>query len=240
MTEQVKPLTSANGPLVWIDCEMTGLNPEKDKILEIAVLITDGDLNIVDKGIEYIIKTDKSLLDGCAFWFFSRKGRNSFYFSPSMDAWCTKQHGDSGLTKACIESPHTRESVSQSVLTYIKNWIPEQRTACLAGNSVHADRSFLVKEMPEVIDWLHYRIVGEIEHFSSFLGTDLLNANQPMQMCLQSRNAYVGGTRHHPREYRNTRAIIGVLVFDPLGATQSKYISIQRFIRHKRINTRYA
>ncbi|THU78921.1 ribonuclease H-like protein [Dendrothele bispora CBS 962.96] len=139
MAQPVKPLTSSSGPLVWIDCEMTGLNPEKDKILEIAVLITDGDLNIVDEGIEYIVKTEKTLLDG-------------------MDSWCTKQHGESGLTKACLESPYTRDYVSQAVFAYIKKWVPEQRTACLAGNSVHADRSFLVKEMPEVIDWLHYRI----------------------------------------------------------------------------------
>lgn len=63
----------------------------------------------------------------------------------------------SGLTQACMTSPHTREHVSKIVLEYIKKWVPQRRTAVLAGNSVHADRSFLVEEMPEVIDWLHYR-----------------------------------------------------------------------------------
>ncbi|KAF5311256.1 hypothetical protein D9758_018338 [Tetrapyrgos nigripes] len=161
MSYRTQPMNFHDGPLVWIDCEMTGLNPDKDKILEIAVLITDGDLNIVDDGVEYIIKTDKIYLDG-------------------MDAWCTKQHGESGLTEACLKSPHTKDYVSQAVLSYIKKWIPEQRTACLAGNSVHADRSFLVKEMPEVIDWLHYRIVGEIQHFIHVgpIGTArIVNAN---------------------------------------------------------------
>ncbi|KAF5354862.1 hypothetical protein D9756_005441 [Leucocoprinus leucothites] len=70
----VKPLDFYAGPLVWIDCEMTGLDPRKDKILEIAVLITNGNLELVDDGIQYIIKTEKEVLDG-------------------MDGWCTNQHG---------------------------------------------------------------------------------------------------------------------------------------------------
>ncbi|KAG1903252.1 ribonuclease H-like domain-containing protein [Suillus fuscotomentosus] len=135
------PLDFSSGPMVWIDCEMTGLDPRRDKILEIAVLITNGDLELVDEqGIQFVIRTDEALLN-------------------SMDEWCRVQHGKSGLTQACMTSPHTREHVSKAVLEYIKKWVPQRRTAVLAGNSVHADRSFLVEEMPEVIDWLHYRIV---------------------------------------------------------------------------------
>lgn len=135
------PLDFSSGPMVWIDCEMTGLDPRKDKILEIAVLITNGNLELVDEqGIQFVIKTDKAVLN-------------------SMDEWCKTQHGKSGLTQACMTSPHTREYVSKAILEYIKKWVPKKRTAVLAGNSVHADRSFLVEEMPEVIDWLHYRIV---------------------------------------------------------------------------------
>jgi len=128
------------GPLVWIDCEMTGLNPRKDKILEIAVIITNGNLEIVDDGIQFVIKTAKEDLDG-------------------MDEWCTKHHGSSGLTQACLNSPYSSAFVSQAILSYIKKWIPYPRIGVLAGNSVHADRSFLVEEMPELLDWLHYRIV---------------------------------------------------------------------------------
>ncbi|KAF9073579.1 ribonuclease H-like domain-containing protein [Rhodocollybia butyracea] len=117
------------GPLVWIDCEMR---------LEIAVLITNGNLETVDEGIEYVIKTEKHVLD-------------------QMDEWCTNQHGNSGLTNSCLNSPHTHKYVSQAVLAYVKRWVPNPRTAVLAGNSVHADRSFLVNEMPELLDWLHYR-----------------------------------------------------------------------------------
>lgn len=140
MATPIQPLDFYDGPIVWIDCEMTGLNPRKDKILEIAVLITDGKLKIVDEGLEFVIKTEKSVLE-------------------RMDSWCTRQHGNSGLTQACLKSPHTTEDVSKAVLAYIKKWIPKQRVGVLAGNSVHADRSFLVEEMPGVIDWLHYRII---------------------------------------------------------------------------------
>lgn len=133
-------LSYGDGPMVWIDCEMTGLNPERDKILEIAVLITNGNLELVDDGIDFIIKTDKAALDG-------------------MDEWCTKQHGQSGLTQGCLTSTHSHKAVSEAVLSYIKKWIPHRRIGILAGNSVHADRAFLVKYMPEVVEWLHYRII---------------------------------------------------------------------------------
>jgi len=134
------PLNFNDGPLVWIDCEMTGLDPSKDRIIEIAVLITNGNLDIVDSGIEYVIQTDKTFLNG-------------------MDSWCTEQHGRSGLTQACLDSPHTPDFVADKVLEYIKKWVPSQQTGVLAGNSVHADRMFLAAQMPAVIDWLHYRIV---------------------------------------------------------------------------------
>ncbi|KAJ3838879.1 ribonuclease H-like domain-containing protein [Lentinula raphanica] len=143
----VRPLDAAAGPMVWIDCEMTGLNPEKDKILEIAVLITNGDLEIMDEGVSYVIRTEKQYLD-------------------QMDAWCTKQHGRSGLTQSCLSSPLTRDQVAKAVLDYVKKWVPYARTAVLAGNSVHADRSFLVKEMPELVDWLHYRCVNLLSPLS--------------------------------------------------------------------------
>jgi oligoribonuclease (3'-5' exoribonuclease) len=71
----------------------------------------------------------------------------------------TARGAQSGLTDACLKSPHAHDFVKQEVLNYIKDRIPQQRTGFLAGNSVYADRGFLVKEMPEVVDWLHYRWV---------------------------------------------------------------------------------
>ncbi|KAI0732557.1 ribonuclease H-like domain-containing protein [Fomitopsis betulina] len=140
MLDDPQPLSFASGPLVWIDCEMTGLDVQTDKILEIAVLITNGNLDLVDEGIEFVVRADKAVLD-------------------NMGEWCRKQHSLSGLTQECLESSHTTEEVEQKVLEYIKKWIPRQRAGVLAGNSVHADRAFLVQEMPKIIDHLHYRIV---------------------------------------------------------------------------------
>ncbi|KAJ3003532.1 hypothetical protein NUW54_g5247 [Trametes sanguinea] len=135
-----QPLDRAAGPLVWVDCEMTGLDPKTDKILEIAVLITNGNLDLVDEGISYIIRTDKEVLD-------------------KMGDWCRGTHGASGLTAACLESPYTKDFVQQQILSYIKKWIPKERVGVLAGNSVHMDRMFLAQEMPEILEHLHYRIV---------------------------------------------------------------------------------
>jgi len=74
-----------------------------------------------------------------------------------MNDWCIQHHKASGLTDACLKSKHTTVSVQEEILKYLKKWIPLRRTAMLAGNSVHADRVFLAKEMPEIVDWLHYR-----------------------------------------------------------------------------------
>lgn len=102
---------------------MTGLDIQNDRIIEIAVIVTDGHLNPVDEGVSWVIQTPKEVLD-------------------AMGEWCTEQHGKSGLTAACIESPHTYEQVTANVLAYIKKWIPERGAGLLAGSSVHADMRF--------------------------------------------------------------------------------------------------
>ncbi|KAK7191464.1 hypothetical protein DPSP01_002936 [Paraphaeosphaeria sporulosa] len=133
---------SSKDPLVWIDCEMTGLDPDKDTIMSLACFVTDHDLNMLDKdGYEAIIHHSKEDLD-------------------RMGEWCTKHHGDSGLTEACINSTTTAEQAAEGLLEYIKTHVPNTRSALLAGNSVHADKSFLVKQPYNVVtDYLHYRIL---------------------------------------------------------------------------------
>jgi len=134
-------LDARDGPLVWIDCEMTGLT-DADRIIEIACIVTDGTLNPVDDGVQYVIQTEKSVLD-------------------AMGPWCTKQHGESGLTALCLDSsiakPH--DHVRAAILAYVLDRVPVKGQACLAGNSIHADKVFLDREMPELTAHLSYRIV---------------------------------------------------------------------------------
>ena len=129
--------------LVWVDLEMTGLSMEKDKIIEVAVVLTDGQLKQIIPGPNLVIQQPKHLLDG-------------------MDAWCTKQHGKSGLTAAVLASTTSTKQAETAILDFVKQHVPEPRTAVLAGNSVHVDRMFLLQEMPCLLDHLHYRIVGII------------------------------------------------------------------------------
>ncbi|PKK79830.1 Rexo2 protein [Rhizophagus irregularis] len=131
---------SIKEPLVWIDCEMTGLDIKNDHIIEVAVLITDGDLNIIAEGPDFVIHQSKEVMDG-------------------MGDWCKKHHGESGLTSAVLDSNITTSEASNQIIEFLKKHIPKSKVAPLAGNSVHSDKVFLQKEMPEVIDYLHYRIV---------------------------------------------------------------------------------
>ncbi|KAK3310327.1 ribonuclease H-like domain-containing protein [Chaetomium strumarium] len=128
--------------LVWIDCEMTGLDPDTDSIIEIYCLITNGQLDLLDdSGWGTVIHQTPERM-------------------AMMDEWCTRVHGDSGLTAAVIESTVTPEQAADGLLAYVQKHIPEKGVALLAGNSVHADRAFLRKEpYRKVLDYLHYRIL---------------------------------------------------------------------------------
>ncbi|GBL48498.1 Phosphatidylinositol 3,4,5-trisphosphate-dependent Rac exchanger 2 protein [Candidozyma auris] len=129
-------------PLVWIDCEMTGLNVETDHIIEICCIITDGNLNVVDpEGYESTVYVPKRTLD-------------------NMNEWCVNQHGKSGLTSKVLANPQqTLRKVENELLEYIQKYIPEPRTSLLAGNSIHMDKFFMMKEFPRVIEHLHYRLM---------------------------------------------------------------------------------
>jgi oligoribonuclease len=121
--------------------QMTGLDPSTDSVLSLACFVTDAKLKKLEpNGFEVIIHHDQVRLD-------------------QMDAWCTKTHGESGLTAACIDSTTTAEQAVDGLLTYVKQLVPEKGTALLAGNSIHADKSFLVKPpYDQVINHLHYRL----------------------------------------------------------------------------------
>ncbi|KAK4078559.1 uncharacterized protein Triagg1_2890 [Trichoderma aggressivum f. europaeum] len=134
--------SAADDALVWIDCEMTGLNPDTEEILEIYCILTTGNLDIIDpEGFHAVIHWPASRLD-------------------QMDEWCTNTHGNSGLTAAVMASDTTPAQAAEGLYRYITKFIPKPRTALLAGNSVHADRAFLRREpYGRVMEHLHYRIM---------------------------------------------------------------------------------
>ncbi|KAE8452335.1 hypothetical protein EG329_001035 [Mollisiaceae sp. DMI_Dod_QoI] len=129
-------------PLVWIDCEMTGLDLENDVIIEIFCIITNGNLEMLDEeGWGVVIHQSKETMD-------------------KMDEWCTKTHGENGLTQAVLKSQTTPEQAASDLLSYIQKYVPEPRVALLAGNTVHADKAFLRKEpYKKVHDHFHHRIL---------------------------------------------------------------------------------
>ncbi|XP_042355343.1 small fragment nuclease [Plectropomus leopardus] len=125
--------------MVWVDLEMTGLDIEKDQIIEMACIITDSDLNILAEGPNLIINQPNELLDG-------------------MSEWCKEHHGKSGLTQAVKDSKITLEQAEYEFLSFVRQHTPPG-SCPLAGNSVHADKKFLDKYMPQFMYHLHYRII---------------------------------------------------------------------------------
>ncbi|KAF2871922.1 oligoribonuclease-like protein [Massariosphaeria phaeospora] len=178
---------ASEDPLVWIDCEMTGLDPETESIMSIACFVTDHNLNLADEdGYEVVIRHSKDDLD-------------------RMGEWCTKHHDESGLTQACLNSTTTPAEATEALLQYIKKNVPKAQSALLAGNSVHADRSFLVKApYNAVIEHLHYRIldVSSIKEAARrWAPVDVLN-KQPRKKMLHEARADILESIEEARFYR--------------------------------------
>jgi oligoribonuclease len=129
-----------NDRLVWIDCEMTGLDAGKDALIEIAALVTDGELRVLGEGVDVVIHADDAALN-------------------SMPEVVREMHAKSGLTEAARRSTVSIAEAEQQVLAYVRTWVPEVRSAPLAGNSVATDRAFLARDMVELDEHLHYRMV---------------------------------------------------------------------------------
>lgn len=119
---------------------MTGLDPLKDRILEVACILTDGDLGHMQKGPSLVLHCPKKELE-------------------EMGSWCREHHGKSGLTQACLRSCMTASDAEQRIIAFLKLNGVGAKEAVLAGNSVHMDKEFLRREMPELIEFLHYRIL---------------------------------------------------------------------------------
>ena len=125
--------------LIWIDLEMTGLNPDTDLIIEIATVITDKDLNILAKGPALAVHQSDAAL-------------------AAMDDWNQKHHGESGLIDRVKASTISDEEAERLTIEFLRKWVPE-RTSPMCGNTIGQDRRFLVKYMPKLEAYFHYRSI---------------------------------------------------------------------------------
>ena len=133
-------LIAVRDELVWIDCEMTGLDLKSDRLIEIAALVTDADLNILGEGIDVVIHAPEDSLTG-------------------MIEVVAQMHDKSGLTEEVRASTVDVPSAEQMVLDYIRGQVKQAKTAPLAGNSIATDRGFIARDMPVLDDFLHYRMI---------------------------------------------------------------------------------
>ncbi|RDL42997.1 oligoribonuclease [Marinomonas piezotolerans] len=123
--------------LIWIDLEMTGLEPDTDTIIEIATIVTDKDLNVLGEGPNLAIHQEKNVMD-------------------AMDEWCTQHHGASGLTDRVINSNISMSEAERQTIAFLEQFVPAGKSP-ICGNSVGQDRRFLYKYMPALEAYFHYR-----------------------------------------------------------------------------------
>lgn len=123
--------------LAWLDMEMTGLNPDTDRIIEVAMIITDSDLNVLAQSEVLVIHQPDSIID-------------------HMDKWNTTTHTRTGLVDKVKASMLTEAEAEEKLLAFISEWIPEKASP-MCGNSIHQDRRFMVRYMPQLEAYFHYR-----------------------------------------------------------------------------------
>jgi len=131
---------NANNELVWIDCEMTGLDLANDALVEVAVLVTDAELNVLGDGVDVIIATRKEKLD-------------------AMGDFVREMHTKSGLIDEIRASKLTMADAEAIIMDYVKQYVHEAGKAPLAGNTIGTDRTFLARDMPVLEGYMHYRNV---------------------------------------------------------------------------------
>nr|WP_301281242.1 oligoribonuclease [Arcanobacterium phocae] len=135
----VSNFPAQNTPIVWIDCEMTGLDLERDALVEIAVVVTDAELNPLDNGLDVVIKPPAEAV-------------------ANMNDFVRNMHTKTGLIERW-ERGMTLAQAESECLAYIKRFVPDARKAPLGGNSVGTDRTFLARDVPALVEHLHYRVV---------------------------------------------------------------------------------
>lgn len=132
-------MTYSADNLIWVDLEMTGLDPEKERIIEMAMIVTDTHLNVLAEGPVIAVHQSDDLLD-------------------AMDAWNTKQHNASGLVQRVKESQVSEAEAEAMMLAFLKQYVPACKSP-MCGNTIYQDRRFLNRYMPELEKYFHYRLL---------------------------------------------------------------------------------
>jgi len=142
--------------LIWIDLEMTGLEPETDSIIEIATIVTDKELNVLAEGPVLAVRQSKDIMDG-------------------MDAWNQKHHGQSGLIERVLNSNLNEKAVEDKTIAFLEQWVPKGASP-MCGNSICQDRRFMAKTMPRLEAFFHYRNldVSTLKELASRWAPDVL------------------------------------------------------------------
>jgi oligoribonuclease len=130
-------MTPSADNLIWIDLEMTGLNPQKDRIIEIATIVTDRHLRMLEEGPVIAIRVSNAVLD-------------------AMDDWNIEHHTRSGLVERVRKSRYTTTAAERATLEFVRRYVPEKQSP-MCGNSICQDRRFLARQMPELEGYFHYR-----------------------------------------------------------------------------------
>ena len=132
-------MSSQNDRIIWIDCEMTGLDLQRDALVEVAAVVTDSELRVLGDGADVVITPPVEALE-------------------QMDPFVRNMHTTSGLLEA-LPGGTTLEDAQAQVLAYLREWVPDAGKAPLAGNSVGTDKAFLERYMPDLVGHMHYRVI---------------------------------------------------------------------------------
>jgi oligoribonuclease len=174
--------------MIWLDLEMTGLDPSSDSILEIATVVTDADLNELAVGPVHAIRHPESVLS-------------------NMDSWNTEHHTASGLWQRVLASDVTLHEAERSTLEFLAGWT-ESGTSPMCGNSICQDRRFLARLMPQLERWFHYRNldVSTLKELATRWAPEVA-----AQFTKQSRHEALADIRESIEELRHYRAFMGPL-----------------------------
>jgi oligoribonuclease len=171
--------------LVWIDLEMTGLDPEQERIIEMATLITDSELNLIAEGPVLAVHQSDALMG-------------------AMDEWCTRTHGKSGLTQRVKDSRISEAEAEQQTLAFLREHL-QPGDSPLCGNSIGQDRRFLVKYMPQLEEFFHYRNldVSTIKELARRWRPDVLDGvkKQGNHLALDDIRDSINELRHYREHF---------------------------------------